>query len=451
MLVLLTTAAVTLGEWGLLGGLAALPAALALAALVLLARRVKRTGAIFLGIGIALLVWAAATRADWPELASRAFGTAAFIAAFFTALTTLRVASSSSPAIERCGRYLAQQPPGRRYLALTVGGHLFALLLNYGALALLGGLAEANARSEKNPEVRAHRLRRMLLAVQRGFCSTLPWSPFSFAIAVTLTVVPGLRWLDIVLPALVSSALIAGIGWALDTIFKPRLSGPRPPRQVIEGGIGRLAPLLVLLAVMMVLVGGLHLGTGVRAVGVAMAVVPTVALIWIAIQRPEAPRAAVCAVAGGFAATGLPAYRDELVLLMMAGFIGTMGAPLLGPMLAAGGLDLTVLPAWVLLPALVWLVPLTGQIGMNPILAVTLLGPLLPSPEALGVSPVAMVLAITGGWALSGASSPFTATTLLIGAMGGVSARHVGLVWNGLFTLLTGFALSLWVLGYGLL
>ena len=85
---------------------------------------------------------------------------------------------------------------------------------------------------------------------------------------------------------------------------------------------------------------------------------------------------------------------------------------------------------------------------MNPILAVTLIAPLVPPAADLGVSSTALVVAITSGWALSGASSPFTATTLLIGSFAGISATRVGLVWNGAYTLICGLVLSVWVVAY---
>jgi hypothetical protein len=66
-------------------------------------------------------------------------------------------------------------------------------------------------------------------------------------------------------------------------------------------------------------------------------------------------------------------------------------------------------------------------------------------------TPSALVLAITAGWALGGASSPYTATTLLIGLFAKVSAWRVGLKWNGLYTVVAGTALSLWVLLYAML
>jgi hypothetical protein len=82
---------------------------------------------------------------------------------------------------------------------------------------------------------------------------------------------------------------------------------------------------------------------------------------------------------------------------------------------------------------------------MNPILSVSLIAPVLPDAAAMGVSPADVILAITGGWALSGASSPFTATTLMVGSLGFVSASHVGLRWNGAYTLLGAVMLSAWV------
>ena len=47
---------------------------------------------------------------------------AGFIAAFFSVAAALRNAALSSPSLERCRRFIAEQQPGRRYLMLTLGG-----------------------------------------------------------------------------------------------------------------------------------------------------------------------------------------------------------------------------------------------------------------------------------------------------------------------------------------
>lgn len=416
--------------------------------LALAAGRVPKGRWPFIAVSVALAGWALVSRADAGALLAKALLSSAFIAGFFVALAWLRHAAAGSPAIQRCGQYLSEQPPGRRYAALTAGGHLFGLVLSYGAISLLGGLAEASAAREPNREIAEIRARRMLLAIQRGFISTLPWSPLAFAIAISVSLVPGASWAGAVPYCAVSAFLLIGIGWAVDTIVKPKLKGPRPKPQVPDGTWRRLLPLLALLVLLVSTVAVLQAATHLRTIAVVMAVVPLVSLAWIAIQgraTAEGLGRHLAARVRRFATEELIGYRSELVLLTTAGFIGTLGSALVAPLIAASGVDLAALPAWSVLLALVWIIPITGQLGMNPILAVSLMAPLLPSAAVLGVPPSALIVAITAGWALSGITSPYTATTLLVGSFGHVSARRVGLIWNGIYVAVTVAALSAWV------
>ncbi|MDT0683343.1 hypothetical protein RM543_11650 [Roseicyclus sp. F158] len=448
VLLVATTILVICHEWS---GLAvfALPAAVTtFGAIALLALRVAWSRRLYLLIGGALFAVVAAVLPGWRDAAAAAFGTASFIAAFFTALMTIRSVAAGSPSIQACGMFLAQQPPGRRYLALTIGGHLFGLILSYGAISLLGSLAASSVAKEPDPEIRAHRKRRMLVAIQRGFVSTLPWSPLAFAVAISTTLVPGASWSGAVLPCLVSALILSGTGWALDTIFKPRLTVPRPATRAEGGWLKAMAPLLILLAILLGCVTAIWAVAELRIIAAVMSVVPIIALVWAGIQGQgeEGALRHVGTRAAAFAVRDLPGNGPELVLLVMAGFIGTIGGQLAAAVVPGTGFDLAALPTWSVLLILFWLIPVAGQIGMNPILAVSLMAPLLPTPEALGVAPSTVIVAITGGWALSGSTSPFTASTLLIGSLGGVSATHVGLRWNSLYALTCGFVLSLWVL-----
>lgn len=447
-LILLVSLAVVVAEWS--GG-----RALYLAAgggvvlfLVLAAGRVPKGRWPFLAVSLGLALWAALSRDDAAAILAKALVSAAFIAGFFVALAWLRHAAGGSPAIQRCGQYLSEQPPGRRYAALTVGGHLFGLVLSYGSIALLGSLAEASAAREPNKEIAAIRARRMLLAIQRGFISTLPWSPLAFAVAISLSLVPGASWAAAVPYCAVTSLLLLTIGWAVDRIVKPRIKGPRPPPQAPAGTRRDLLPLLLLLILLVGTVGVLQAATHLRTIAVVMAVVPTVSLVWIAVQSRSVADGLFRHLAvrvRRFAIEDLIGYRSELVLLTTAGFIGTLGSALVAPLLAATGHDLAALPGWAVMLALVWIIPIAGQLGMNPILAVALIAPLLPEAAELGLQPSALIVAITAGWALSGVTSPYTATTLLIGAFGHVSARRVGLVWNGIYVAVLAVALSAWV------
>jgi len=315
VLLLATIVLVVLSQW--LGGVVFSRGAeiAAIPLLLLLAVRVRWTRQIFVLVGLLLVAMAAVLRPDWLQITQAALGAAAFIGAFFAALATLRNAAASSRAIETCGRFLAQQPPGRRYGALTVGGQLFGLILSYGALVVLGSLAEANGRLEANREIRRHRTRRMLLAIQRGFVSTLTWSPLAFAVAISTSIVPGADWAEAVGPCLVSAAILTLFGWGLDTLFKPRLSAPSPPPTPVAGTWLSLWPLLTLLAVLVFSVGGLHMATGVPIVGVVMLIVPAVSLLWIVLQNARRrPLEAVLSRSAAYIFVDLPAYRSKIVL-----------------------------------------------------------------------------------------------------------------------------------------
>ncbi len=438
-------------EWGLVGWAEPLTTILVLALVAILTFQVRPSRKAFVVVALILSIALAATNPDWLAIVINGMSAAAFIGAFFAALSTLRNVAETSPAIQRAGTFLAEQKPGRRYAALTLGGQAFALLLNYGSIQLLGALAMTNAKAEPNAEIRGHRIRRMLLAIQRAFVSTLPWSPLSFAMAISTSVIPNTSWTQALVPGLVTSFILAGIGWGLDTVFKPRLT-VTPVRTEPSGTWATMLPLLALLTVLVVGVVSLHEMTDVRIIGLVAVLVPAIALVWMLIQHwSDAPVASACARLRDYVLHELPGYRGELVLLMMAGYIGTVGSQLLAPLMLKAGLDLSVVPSWVILVSFVWIIPLAGQIGMNPILAVTLIAPLIPDAASLGVDPTALVVALTAGWALSGASSPFTATTLLIGSFAGISALRVGLVWNGVYSIICGLALSLWVLVYAFL
>ncbi len=428
---------------------------LALLLLVLLAPQVGLGRQVFVFVGVMLTTALALQDSDWMVVALAGLTKAAFICAFFCALASLRSVAQGSKAIRNAGQFLARQPPGRRYLALTFGGQMFALVLNYGAIALLGNLAASNAATEKNPEIRRHRTRRMLLAIQRGFTSTLPWSPLSFAVAITTAVIPGTSWGTVFIPGMVTSFLMAGTGWAMDTIFKPKIAGHTPATLQSEGNWSLMFPLIILLAAILSSISVLYLMTGIRVVGLVILIVPMVALLWALFQlRADVGTPRSHSFRGGlksYVLRELPSVKGEVVLLMMAGYIGTVGAALLGPILEGFGINLSSLPTPIFLLLCVWIIPIAGQIGMNPILAVTLLAPIIPSAQALGVPPAAIVVAITAGWALTGVTSPFTATTLLIGSFGNVSARHVGLVWNRSYFLTSAIIVSIWVVSYACL
>ena len=81
----------------------------------------------------------------------------------------------------------------------------------------------------------------------------------------------------------------------------------------------------------------------------------------------------------------------------------------------------------------------------------TLLGGIIPDLGTLGISPVVLAVAITTGWPVTGASSPFTATTILLGQISQTSAATTGARWNGLYAVIGLILISFYVIGLAFL
>lgn len=364
--------------------------------------------------------------------------------AFFLALTTLRDAAETSPLVRYCGRHLVAQPPGRRYAALAGGGHLFGIILSYGSIELLGAMVgRANARGTERANARgieyangrgAERGKRMLLAIQRGFCVMNCWNPLNLMTVVVATAVPTAS-LHLLLPlAFATSIGIMAIGWLED-----RLMHPTPPPEPAPGGWGIHLALVLLVLAVMAASEGTSLLLGVSLVAAVTLAVPLAALLWIAAQTPHFVRpvtpARIAGVLGrriGRFVPRVPAFRGEATVLAASGFMGVTVGAVLPPDLLSPVIGL--LPP-ILVPLLVpVLLIATGQIGLNPIAIVALIGAALPDPAALGVPPSALALSCMLGWGLAVGMTPMSASAIITARWAGVSPWTVGSRWNAAYT-----------------
>ncbi|MBI4183143.1 MAG: hypothetical protein HY521_03985 [Proteobacteria bacterium] len=405
-----------------------------------------------IALAIAILV-AAALAAPLPVLA-RALDRAGYIATFFAVLGYLRDAASTSPLVRRCGRHVVAQPSGRRYLALAVGTHLFAVILNFGAMNLLGAMILAGTRGNApgtDPGARTLAERRMMSAMHRGFTVVTSWSPTSISVPTVLSVLPTLSWAAIAPFCAVTAAGLTAIGWALDRIAFPRAarSGPaQPPAPPAERWTVHLG---VVLLVGTILGAALLVEAALRTtmiIGVIVAV-PAIGTGWILVQK--ARRGARLALAltarrlGRHVLAIFPTYRLEVAILGSAIFAGFALQPLIPAESLARAYQGLGLPAALIPAAAPWLVVLLGFLGVNQVAVVILLGAVLGDVRALGVEPAALAVALTGGWALGSASSPFGASILTVVRLTGYPAARITARWNGPYTLAGLIAVSAWV------
>lgn len=396
---------------------------------------------------LALAILAALATLIWHPLPAQVLGKAGIAAAaiigLFAALGFLREAAETSPLVQQCGELMVRQPPGRRYLVLTLGSHLISLVLNFGVLPLLGTMViKGNTLDAAGGDQRVVdiRTRRMLSAMLRGFAMMTAWSPLSVAFAVTVVVIPGLDW-GRLLPIQVGlAALLLALGWLLDRrAFPP--SGHALP------GVGQQTDwrpawrMTALVAAVVCASVALAEALGVKLVVGAMVAVPPSAVVWLLWQKRQ-PRKVAKELGQSLLRT-MPNFRDEVAMLGGAMFAGTVAAAFLSPDSIGAMVQTLGLPPLVLVILLAWSIMALAQVGVSQIASVTLLGGALVHVAP----PLVLASAMMGAWALSACSTVVGAAVLTVARLGGVGVKVVGRDWNGLYVVAGGLLLALWLAG----
>ncbi len=399
-------------------------------------------------IGLAVVATIAAVLFSNTPLAliERGFTQATYLAAFMLLLALLRDGAVTSPSVLKLGRYLTHRPPGQRYLAIHAGSHALGMILNFGALSLLGPLIQRGIRAdaEANPELAQWRERRQMSALARGFSWIIAWSPTAVTQALVASVVMGSRPFVMAGIGFFISLGVIAIGWGEDRITGKRAREtlaardalPRPdmtPEQFPWQAFRRFGLVCAALAgITLVLV----FTTGANVIPALMLASPLVTLTWIWFQCRSAqdPVAATIARIRDIAGTSVPAGSPEAVTLSAAGYIGIVAAGLSNaPVLA----DLAGLEAWspvTVYLAVMLIVPVASNLATPPMLTVTFIGTLYSALPDSQLDPTLLATALALGWTLNLTGSPFGATPLILGRITGISGTTLSWRWNGTFT-----------------
>ena len=422
-------------------------AALALYLLTLVGKLTRMAKGLLLAAGIVSLLslWHSSNPG---QLLFEASGRFAFFATFVVALSMLRLPAYRSRLVRRCGQSMLLQPPSRRYPILSLGSALFGIILNIGVLNLFAAMSEkSNTRgaAQGRAWVREARQRRMMLALLRGFSLAPLISPMGIGVAVVLSSLPQVTWLELAPYILGAAVLIFLAGWAVDF-----LTGPHPPANkapVAAPSLRPLAQFSVLLLGIVALVFSLAWLLTLRLPIAALLGAPTGALIWLAWQRRRLGfgglPAAVSAVHRQLPWLLSPS-ANEIVVLGAAGYLGHLCVGLVDTQQLAP--LLTVLNPWGAFNAVLAMLMVVGlaQVGVNPIVTVTLLVGLLPQLAIEGLTPALIGASLMVGWALALMSSPMTASMLILSRFTGVPATRIGYRWNGRFLVASIPLLAAW-------
>lgn len=356
----------------------------------------------------------------------------AFLGSLLTALGLLRVVAARDRNFVDAGKYLSAQPPGRRYVSLNMGGHLFTTLLNMGGLGLLietimSGLHRS--RNEISEAVYNARERRIVSSIMRGFSTIAFWTPFGVALNTLLLIFSDMHWSEIAPFGIGLAVISLAFGWSLDAIERrvwPLF--PRPAISTPSASNGRSA--------LIVLVHIVALGSAIVCLDfilplsfqiVLIMIVPLYGLIWMTARLGHL---GPVKLATDFFARA-PTFVDEIGVFSLAGLIG----PLVIALIPVASLDyvLGIMGSTPVVMALflTWTTLAVSLIGIHPIISVLVLGELSTGSGVL--SDVATSLALLAGWAGAVVLAPMATTAVFVGRLVGKNVLTVTWGWNGIY------------------
>lgn len=400
----------------------------------LISRTFKFFAILALALGAELWIWHDITLAELANAVDRA----AFFAFFLTSLSVLREAAGTSPLVRRCGTILVNQPTGRRYILLSVGSHLFSVMLNIGALNVLGTMVKRSIRpgtTDEERRIAGIRSRRMLTAVLRGFSGIPLWSPTTVTMLLVLSSIPEIAWEQYAPLGLSLAVLFIIWGAILDRFsYSQHTIKPGEDHRLIY-----LIPLVLLVAFIPLSAFVVSVLTGLKLFSALLMCVPFIGLIWIAVQyRRAGPRISAALVlrraTRAFPRTFI-SQRNEVALFASSGFIGVILIPLIDPSWINDWLQYAGLSDAMLMIMISMTIIVTSLMAINPIITVTLILGVLQELPDLNVSPTIQAVVITVTWAVFTGTSPFTASLRFLSIFSSVSPTELGMKWNGIFSL----------------
>lgn len=408
--------------------------------------RLARVAKVMLMVALVLAL-VAMFRPGGVELLATAASRFTFLPAFIAMLSLLRAAADQSKTTAEAGALLVRQPPGRRYLALTMGGHVFGILLNLGGLALLIDMTrKANTLQSGfgDPNVVEIRTRRMTLAVMRGFACIALWSPLGVALNLLLTLVPDLSWFDVAPYGFIAALGFMGLGYLFD-----RMEYPAPTRPPAQGddqsglrAVGILIGHIVLLSTITLVVEVL---TVLSFQAVLVNVVPLYAFGWLLWEYRANPRPVSAGrfVLDSFSAgiNRWPTQANEISIFAASGVMGVVLAALVPREALSEAILALGASAGVLAMIITAIVMMLGMLGINPLVSCSILAATL-STMTLPLSHANMVLALGGAWTIIIGFGPVLSLMVIVSGLVGRQPREIAFLWNGRFSVT---AMALWL------
>ena len=368
-----------------------------------------------------------------PELIETASGNMTRLAGLMLAVMLLSNVLARTEDLQQISVSLFGGKPLARYLSLAFGTSLVSVPLNFGSVAVVGSLVGERIRRNGDSESTRNATR----AVLRGFGVAPMFSPLSISVVLTLTLLPQVSLLSLLLLAVPFSVLmvLAGLHWREP---EPLQSTERSVNRAGAGSWLRFGGLILAICVGVLWLShrfGLSYAHAV-ALSCLAAVLLYRILGWL--KRENPPLASMANVSNELAIVGGSAFIGAVLSGVVLGQIS--GQPELPVWL------------WALLAAGVpWVFFAAGLAGMNPIIIATLIGGILGSLWP-GAAQLGLAIAMVTGWGITAFCTPFAANALIMERLTGYRTRDASFRWSLALSLsglcaasLLGFSLTLWL------
>lgn len=414
----------------------------------LLFGRSGRVPRIYLIVSCGIAIWVFLYGTYDRDLIVKAINNSGFLVFLLVAAGLLRKAAGTSELVRQCGAAIINQPPGRRYLVLALGGNFFGFFLSVGALNVLCTMARNSiylqgpfAPGSDRKKFAGIRLRRTGLAIVRGFSSTALWSPLSIPIALILANNPVLGWPDLVGAGAAIATTFFLLGWTLDKV-ENRGYPRRPISNQLSGAetlalFSRLVGLVMLSPVLGFVVSDLAELSYIF--GVLMCMAP-ISLLWFIAQCASGKQARTVRTAtrtfARMAGGALVDMRPEVTIFVCAGFLSVLLVPQidaekLGELIISAGLT-----SGMILAVICWTIFVLSFLGLNVVFQIAFTGELLRVMPGLEIDPRFSVIALTATFAVIIGFAPLSIPIRLAASSLGTSGWDVGVRWNWAYSMI---------------
>ena len=280
----------------------------------------------------------------------------------------------------------------------------------------------------------------------QGFTSASCWSPFYVGMVVILVALPSLAWRDVGPLGMGLAIIIILSGWAYDRLVVRRSTKINQVAKPISLKKYDLLRAIIILG----LLGGLVL-ISVEGIGFSIPVAlgligPPFAMAWAAAMTTSSSKRGLKAKQLAFKVMHwLPTLRSEALVFVGANVLG-LGVASAVPADSIGIVVNDILPnADVKIIIMILGFLISGLIGLHPVVIVILVSAILP-PEVLGMQDWIVGLTYLGCWGLATLISPFSATTLFMSRVTGVSSPTIAWRWTPPYVFVAAVLIGIYVI-----